>query len=156
MLGAKDLLRAVAGQVLHHVGVLAAAVVAASGIALGILVGEDRAGRLQHRLGDKVLAGNHLQPLVLAEGFVVNGGGHFGVGLGEGERHAIGHTDNSSVFQPPATDEFTRQISCFCTCGAGALVCPGRFIRMHPQREMNQYDKLVELAFRLENGTIFH
>jgi hypothetical protein len=29
---------------------------------------------------------------VLAEGFVVKSGGHFGVGLGEGERDAISHT----------------------------------------------------------------
>ena len=91
VLGAKDLLGPVARQVLHHVGELAAAVVAASRVALGIFVGEDRAGRLQHRFGDKVLAGNHLQPLVLAEGFVVKGSGNFGVGLGKGKRHAVSH-----------------------------------------------------------------
>ena len=91
VLGAKDLLGAVAGQVLHHVGVLAAAVVAAPRVALGIFIGEDRAGRLQHCLGDEVLAGNHLQPFVLAEGFVVNGSGNFGVGLGKGKRHAVSH-----------------------------------------------------------------
>ena len=92
VLAAEDLLGAIAGQVLHHVGVLAAAVVAAAGIALGIFIGEDRAGRLQHCFGDEVFAGNHLQPFVLAEGFVVNGGGYLGVGLGEGKRHAVSHT----------------------------------------------------------------
>jgi len=28
---------------------------------------------------------------VLAEGFVVNGGGHIGIGLGEGQRHTVSH-----------------------------------------------------------------
>ena len=91
VLAAEDLPRAIAGQILHDVGVLAAAVVTAPGIALGIFIGEDRAGCFQHRFRDKVFAGNHLQPLVLAEGFVVNGGGHIGIGLGEGQRHAVSH-----------------------------------------------------------------
>ena len=92
VLAAEDLLGAIAGQVLDHVGVLAAAVVAAAGVALGVFIGEDGAGRLEHCFGDEVFAGNHLQPLVLAEGFVVKGGGDVGVGLGEGERHAVSHT----------------------------------------------------------------
>ena len=92
MLAAEDLPRAVAGQVLDDVGVLAATVVAAPGIALGIFIGEDRAGCFKHCFRDKVFAGNHLQPLVLAESFVVNGGGNFGIGLGEGQRHAVSHT----------------------------------------------------------------
>ena len=91
VLGAEDLFGAVAGQVLHHVSILAAAVVAPPWVALGVFVGEDGAGRLQHRLGDEVFAGDHLQPLVLAEGFVVDGGSYIGVGLGKGERHSIGH-----------------------------------------------------------------
>ena len=81
-LGAEDLLGSGARQILDHIGVLAAAVVAASRIALGILVGEHRAGCLKHCLGDEVFAGDHLQPFVLAEGFVVNGGGNFGICLG--------------------------------------------------------------------------
>ena len=92
VLAAEDLLGAIAGQVLDDVGVLAAAIVAAAGVALGVFIGKDRAGRLEHRLGDKVFAGNHLQPLVLAEGFVVKSSGDIGVGLGEGERHAVSHT----------------------------------------------------------------
>ena len=91
MLGAKDLFGTVARQVLHHVGVFAAAVVAASRVALGIFVGENGAGRLQHSLRDEILAGNHLQPFVLAEGFMVNGSSNFGVGLGKGKRHAVSH-----------------------------------------------------------------
>ncbi len=41
MLAAEDLLGAIAGQVLDHVGILASAIVAAPGIALGIFIGED-------------------------------------------------------------------------------------------------------------------
>ena len=48
VLGAEELLGAVAREVLHHVGELAAAVVALAGIALGVLVGEDRPGRFEH------------------------------------------------------------------------------------------------------------
>ena len=91
VLAAEDLFGAIAGQVLDNVGVLAAAVVAAAGIALGVFIGEDGAGCFENCFGDEVFAGNHLQALVLAEGFVVKGGGDFGVGLGEGERHAVSH-----------------------------------------------------------------
>ncbi len=92
VLAAEELARTVAGQVLHDVGVFAAAVVAAPRIALGIFIGEDRAGCLQHGFGDEVFAGNHLQPFVLAESFLVNGGGNIGIGLGEGARHPVSHT----------------------------------------------------------------
>ncbi len=78
--GPKDLLGAVARQVLHHVGELASAVVALAGIALGVLVGEDGAGRLQHRAADKVLRGDHLQPLVLAHDLMLDLAGNFRVG----------------------------------------------------------------------------
>ena len=73
VLGAEQLLGAIARQVLHHVGELAPAVIALAGIALGVLVGEDRARGLQHRFADKVLRGNQLQPLVLAALFVFDG-----------------------------------------------------------------------------------
>ena len=44
VLAAEELARAIAGQILHDVGILAAAVVTATGISLGIFIGEDRAG----------------------------------------------------------------------------------------------------------------
>ena len=91
VLAAEELAGAIAGQILHDVGILAAAVVTASRIALGIFIGEDRAGCLQHRFGDEVFARYHLQSLVLAEGFVINGGGYIGIGLGKGQRHAVSH-----------------------------------------------------------------
>ena len=101
VLAAENLTRAIASEILNNVGVLASAVVAAPRVALGIFIGKDRAGRLQHGFGDEVLAGNHLQPLVLAESFVVNSGGDFGIGLGERKRHAVSHTSNFSLFPAP-------------------------------------------------------
>ena len=90
-LRAEDLLGTIARKILDHVGVFAAAIVAASRIALGIFVGKHRAGSLEHRFGYEVFAGDHLQAFVLAEGFVVNGGGNFRVGLGQGKGHAVSH-----------------------------------------------------------------
>jgi hypothetical protein len=94
----KQSLGAVASQILHNVGIFAAAVVTPAGVALGIFVGEDGARCLKHRLGDKVLTGNHLQPLVLAESFMVKGSGYSGVGLGEGHGYAVSHKKDSSRF----------------------------------------------------------
>jgi len=92
VLAAEDLLGTIAGEVLNDVSVLAAAVVATAGVALGVFVGENGAGCLQHCFRNEVLTGNHLEALVLAEGFVIKSGGDVGVGLGEGERHAVSHT----------------------------------------------------------------
>ena len=72
VLGAEELLGAVAGQVLDHVGELASAVIALAGIAFGVLVGEDRACRFQHGFADKVLRGDQLQAFVLAALFVLD------------------------------------------------------------------------------------
>jgi hypothetical protein len=59
--GAEQLLGAIARQVLHDVGELAAAVVALAGIAFGVLVGEDAAGGFEHGFGGEVLAGDQLE-----------------------------------------------------------------------------------------------
>ena len=103
MLRPKNLLRAVARQVLHHVGIFAPAVVASSRIALRIFIGEHRSRRLQHRLRDEVLAGNHLQPFMLAKRFVVNGCGNFRIGLGKGKSHAVSHTLNFTATPAPSS-----------------------------------------------------
>ncbi len=91
MFRTKDLFGAIARQVLDHVGVLASPVVAPARIALGVLVREGRPGSLQHCFRDEIFAGDHLQPLVLAESLVIDGGGYFGIGLGKGQRHADIH-----------------------------------------------------------------
>ena len=92
MLRAEEPLGAVARQVLHHIGELASAVVALAGIALGVLVGEDRARRLQHRAADKVLRGDHLQPLVLAQNLLLNLAGNLRVRDGKGCTHIDWHS----------------------------------------------------------------
>ena len=53
--GVEQGLQPVDREVLRDVDELAAAVVALAGIALGVLVGEDRAHRFEHRFADKVL-----------------------------------------------------------------------------------------------------
>ena len=89
VLGAEELLGAVAGQVLHHVHELAAAVVALAGIAFGVLVGEDRARGLQHRLADEVLRGDQLQPFMLAALFVFDGLRNLRIGFRQRTLHGI-------------------------------------------------------------------
>ena len=79
VLGAEQLLGPVAGQVLDHIDVLAAAVVPPAGIALGILVGQHAADRLHHRGAGVVFAGDHLQPVLLAMLFGRDGGVNVGV-----------------------------------------------------------------------------
>ncbi|MCY1464435.1 hypothetical protein D9M71_824580 [compost metagenome] len=65
-LGAEEGLHAIDGQVLCHVHVLAAAVVATARVALGVLVGQHRALGLEHRARRKVLGGDHFQGVALA------------------------------------------------------------------------------------------
>src|SRR5664280_2034551 len=72
VLGAKELLGAVACQVLDYVGEFASAVVAFAGIAFGVLVGEDGASRLQHGLAHKIFRGDQLQTFMLTALFVLN------------------------------------------------------------------------------------
>ena len=90
VLGAEQLLGASDGQRLGDVDVLAAPVVAAAGVALGVLVGEHAALALEHRLGDEVLRGDHLQRALLALELVAQDGGDLGVDLGERALEVIG------------------------------------------------------------------
>ena len=66
VLGAEDLLAAVDGELLDLVDHVAAAVVARARQPLGVLVGEHRAGGLEHGAAGEVLAGDELQRLLLA------------------------------------------------------------------------------------------
>src|SRR5690606_12413695 len=62
---------------------LAAAVVAAAGVALGVLVGEHRAGRLDDRRTGEVLRGDQLDPLVLTAALGVDQAGERRVARGQ-------------------------------------------------------------------------
>src|SRR5690606_42008432 len=66
MLSYEQLLRPQPRDRLYLVPVLAAAIVAPPGVALGILVGEDRPGGLHHRAAGVILRGDELQLVVLA------------------------------------------------------------------------------------------
>ena len=83
VLGAEQLLGAVDRQLLGDVHLLAAAVVAAPGVALGVLVGQHRSGRLEHRLGDEVLRGDHLERVLLAVELALQHLGDRRIDLGE-------------------------------------------------------------------------
>ena len=81
VLGPEELLAARDGQLLGDVHDLAAAVVALARVALGVLVGEDRAHRLQHRLGDEVLGRDQLEVARLPLGLAADRLGDLGVHL---------------------------------------------------------------------------
>ena len=71
----EQLLRPIDRQLLGHIDIHAAAVVAPARIALGVFVGQHRALRLQHRGGDDVLAGDQLDAVLLADQFGAECGG---------------------------------------------------------------------------------
>ncbi len=87
MLGAEQLLRSLAGQLLDHIGKLTSAVVALAWISLRIFVCEDRASGFKHSLADKVLGGDQFQAFVLATGFVVDGGSDLRINFVERAGH---------------------------------------------------------------------
>ncbi len=66
---AEDLLHPAQGQVLGGVDVFAAAVEAPSRITFGVLVGQNGALGLEHRVADKILRSDHLQFVELALSF---------------------------------------------------------------------------------------
>ena len=85
--GAEQCLGPIAGDVLHHVDVLATAVVAPTGQALGVLVGQHAALGLQYRARHKVLRRDHLEGVALPAQFLAQQLGDVGVDLGERGGH---------------------------------------------------------------------
>ncbi len=94
VLGAEELLGAIARQVLDHVGELASAVIALAGIALGVLVGEDRAGGFKHGLANEVLGGDQLQPFMLAALLVFDSLRNVRISFRQRTLHRIGGHDS--------------------------------------------------------------
>ena len=78
--GTEELLCPVATEPLDHVDMFAAAVVATAGVALGVLIGQHAAGRLHDRAARVVLAGNHLEAVLLAAHLGGNGRPNIGIG----------------------------------------------------------------------------
>ena len=98
VVGAEQLLRAVDGELLGHVHVLAAAVVALARIALGVLVGEHRPLRLEHARTGVVLGGDQLDVVFLADALVLERRREFGIE--PGDLHAGGEHGHSKVGDP--------------------------------------------------------
>ncbi len=93
VVGAEELLGPVACDIFNDIGKLAAAVVALAGVAFRVFVGENRPCRLKHSARDEVFAGNHLQPVVLANDLMFDLRGDFWVAgkkrRVEGGRHGF-------------------------------------------------------------------
>ena len=81
MIRAEQLLRAIDRRLLDYICPFTAAVVAFAGIAFGIFVGEDGAGRFEHGFANKVFAGDQFKAVSLARDFVVNGAGDQWIGF---------------------------------------------------------------------------
>ena len=88
--GAEERLDPVDGELLDHVDVLAAAVVALARVALGVLVGEHRALRLHDGDRREVLRGDHLQRGLLAVQLLLHRGVDLGVDLADRRVEEVG------------------------------------------------------------------
>ena len=90
VVAAEDRLGSIDRQLLGDVDELAARVVAAAGIALGVLVGEHAALALEDRPRHEVLGGDHLQRRPLALELALERGGDLGVDLGQRQVEEVG------------------------------------------------------------------
>ncbi len=90
VLGPEQCLGAVDRELLGDVDPLAAAVVAAARVALGVLVREHRALALEHRAGHEVLRGDRLERALLALELAAQHVGDLGVHLAERAVEVIG------------------------------------------------------------------
>ncbi|MNM67033.1 hypothetical protein D3C81_785500 [compost metagenome] len=85
VVGAKQFLGAVDGQLLDHVDVFAAAVVALAWVTFGVFVGQNRALGFHDSRAGVVFRRNQLDVLFLALSFLLHGGKEIGVVLGNGQ-----------------------------------------------------------------------
>jgi len=109
----EQLAGAIDGQLLGLVDLLAAAVIAPARIALGILVGQDRPGGLEHGARHDVLRGDQLDLLTLALQLAlqhrVDRGIGFGEALGEhGQRRVVHLGSHLTHFIQPFASLATR------------------------------------------------
>ena len=100
VLSAEEFLHAGNSEGLNDVNEFAAAVVAAAGVTLSVLIGQYRALAFEDGTGDEVLGCNHLEGVLLALALQLNGFCNLGVEVGEGhlEDLLLGHYAPGSVF----------------------------------------------------------
>ena len=138
VLGPEELLGSLDGEVLGDIDELAAAVVAAAGVPLGVLVAQRSAQRGEHRGRGEVLRGYELDLGVLPVDLVQNGRGRFRIDLLDGRpiapagiAHESWHSSRSmsvSCFtrrscRPPSKPVW-RNTSTISSAKAGATIRP--------------------------------
>ena len=128
VLGAEELLGAVDRELLGDVDVLAAAVVALAGIALGVLVGQHAALALEDGLGHEVLGGDHLQRPLLALELEPQDVGDLGIDLGQRAVEEVGAQVGHGRLLSAADRRTGAQ-----ALGVRASSLPGG--RFHPRRQ---------------------
>ena len=116
VLGAEQRLGAVDRQLLGDVDELAAAVVALAGIALGVLVVQDRALALEHRHRGEVLRRDHLERALLTVELERQHLGDLGIDLGERAVEEVGRQlgahEAPIVAAAPAVQQTTARSRC--------------------------------------------
>ena len=117
VLCAEEFLHAGNSEGLNDVDEFAAAVVAAAGVTLSVLVGQYRALAFEDGTGDEVLGCNHLEGVLLALALQLNGFCNLGVEVGEGhlEDLLLGHYAPGSVF---ALSSVAHHRGCHGVCRA--------------------------------------
>ena len=130
VLGAEQRLGAVDRELLGDVDVLAPAVVALAGIALGVLVRQHAALRLEHGLRDEVLGRDHLERPLLALELVVEDRGDLRVDLGERAveevRRQVGHATERTARSRPWRAVLAEDRSSASFVSSSRLVEAGR------------------------------
>src|SRR6266550_4878661 len=104
MLGAEQLLRPIDRELLDLIDHLAAAVIPLPRQPLGVLVGERRPHRFEHRDRDEILARDQLEPMLLPRDLATDEVGDLGIDFREG-RLTIGHLSIFSTrrsWRPPS------------------------------------------------------
>ncbi len=89
--GVEELPGALPRKVLDFIGILTATVIALTGIAFGVFVGEDAARGFEDGLGGKVLAGDELDLAVLATRFREDELVDSRIYFGQGPLHGVCH-----------------------------------------------------------------
>ncbi len=96
VVGAEELAGPIAGDVLRHVHLLAAAVVPLAGVAFGVLVGQHCPHGHQHRLADDVFGGDKLDVPSLAGQLGRHGSPDFGIAGSQKVDHFLNHCRRTS------------------------------------------------------------